>query len=422
MSHAGRVFTFIQLPRGGLTAGLLALLLPLGARAADPEGALRPAAALAVLLVLYLLARSTLVLRADPSGFIFRRLPEVLGFSSLDARGPGIRWSEVRRFRTVVDRAIEWGPLAWATGALMLETPAGEIRLPLHPKLLLRLPLLVEPAGRWGGATPGRPPLLGLEPATRARVLRDDVFFRASLRLEDLAQRTLREGESSGAPDRAVALLRRGYGSILHLRLRRAAACFLEALTFFPEDAALRVDAIDVLARLGRLDQALAQQQWLIRSDPLDPHAWTRLGNLLEASGDGERAVRAWRRAGECGDPTGEAGVALGHHLLRRGEREQALAVLRETLVRLPFPAERESLALWLERLEGEGDPLVGPEASFRLERFAAVGRGVGVGLIYLFLAGYVMAGGTTAVWGGMGAGLTLFLVTTLLSRVGPEV
>jgi choline-sulfatase len=94
----------------------------------------------------------------------------------------------------------------------------------------------------------------------------------------------------------------------------------------------------DVLARLGRSDEAEASFREETRDFPSSPPAWTGLAMLYASQGKGEQALETLRALERVKTPGALYAAARTYEIL--GDRESAMRVRRE--IRRAFPAARE--------------------------------------------------------------------------------
>ena len=160
--------------------------------------------------------------------------------------------------------------------------------------------------------------------------------------LVNLGRAALRDGRSDEAegwfrralvvrPEYPLALA--GVGSVLAARQDFAGAIewHQRAVARVPELADARADLADVLAKAGRIDEALHEYAAAAALDPAFGFEW---GNLLFRSGDAATAIDAWRAAlaahPEWNDTRDNVAVAL----LALGRPAEAVAELQEIVRR----------------------------------------------------------------------------------------
>lgn len=102
-----------------------------------------------------------------------------------------------------------------------------------------------------------------------------------------------------------------------------------------PQDARARLAQAGLLARSGQFPQARTQYEWLLQKSPRDPVVLNDLANVLLQI-DPAAAVPVAERA--VAAAPGDAGVidTLGWALLRNGQNERALQMLRDARLRKP--------------------------------------------------------------------------------------
>lgn len=114
---------------------------------------------------------------------------------------------------------------------------------------------------------------------------------------------------------------------------RRDAAlrCFAAMLALRPGDRYALASQAHVLAQQGRMKEALAAQERLVREGQAPLAAdWFNLGYLLEESGQPERAEQALRRALELDPKMDRAWYGLGLVLIQARRYDEAVAALRK--------------------------------------------------------------------------------------------
>ena len=80
-------------------------------------------------------------------------------------------------------------------------------------------------------------------------------------------------------------------------RFVEALAAFRRALALKPEDANNRLDLLETLEKLGRLEEAAAEAGRFLRDAPNDPELLAALGRVRLAQGGGSEGLRALRQA-----------------------------------------------------------------------------------------------------------------------------
>jgi aspartate beta-hydroxylase len=106
------------------------------------------------------------------------------------------------------------------------------------------------------------------------------------------------------------------------------------ALKYAPKDTALLLAHAQVLFRLDAIDEARTSLESIVTLDPSHHVAWLVLGEVREASGDGQGALRAWYQAitraqavgqwlgRDTTDPSIVDAVTRNIERLRRGRRD----------------------------------------------------------------------------------------------------
>jgi len=116
-------------------------------------------------------------------------------------------------------------------------------------------------------------------------------------------------------------------GMILHAyhAFTAAEACYAEAARLAPEAARWRYYHAVALARLGRIEEALAELDSALLH-PYLPAATLLRAELLTLQGDAARAEEVWRRAIELDPDSAPAHYGLGQALAGRGRVAEAIA------------------------------------------------------------------------------------------------
>jgi tetratricopeptide (TPR) repeat protein len=127
-------------------------------------------------------------------------------------------------------------------------------------------------------------------------------------------------------PDYAPAHSTLGYIATLENDDAGAAKHFERALTLDPTDAVVLRAASAFLSNLGRLEEALALDQAIVRRDPLNTTVLFNLGNLQRFSGRYDEAIASLRTALSLNPAEGGVHYLLGLTLLLKGDAASALA------------------------------------------------------------------------------------------------
>lgn len=135
-----------------------------------------------------------------------------------------------------------------------------------------------------------------------------------------------------------------------------AAKYYRRALAATPDSLAVRRSLVGVLARQGRLWEAITEFQPLMSSPRADGRLNTLLGDLYESVGNTPAAEAAYRLVCSRDPVHPEPARALGLFLLKQGRSEEGEAALRDALTRDPRDREARRalirLAISRERLE----------------------------------------------------------------------
>ncbi len=109
-----------------------------------------------------------------------------------------------------------------------------------------------------------------------------------------------------------------------------AANHFERALALDPTDLSVVGNAADFLVSLGRLDEALALSEAVVRRDPLDMTSLTNLGYYQRLSGRYDEAIASCRTALSLNPGIGDVHSQLGVTLLLKGDAAGALAEIQQ--------------------------------------------------------------------------------------------
>jgi len=147
----------------------------------------------------------------------------------------------------------------------------------------------------------------------------------------------------------------RNYRHVLDIHPRHAKAFHLLGLVAFqagkPELAAeligqaIKIDAFhapfaadlgEVYRALDRLPEAVASYRKALEINPEMPDAWTRLGVLLDSTGNVEEAAACFHEALGVAPDYAEAHQALGRHLQAQGKAAEALVEFERVVLLAP--------------------------------------------------------------------------------------
>jgi TolB-like protein len=112
--------------------------------------------------------------------------------------------------------------------------------------------------------------------------------------------------------------------------LAAAARHYERALELAPTDTGIMFSAASLAETLGRLDQAIALEEYAVVRDPLDPVARNNQGDSYLSAGRLDEAIGAFRTALSLSPGYVGAQYRIGVALLLRGEAEAALTAIRE--------------------------------------------------------------------------------------------
>ena len=112
--------------------------------------------------------------------------------------------------------------------------------------------------------------------------------------------------------------------------LASAAQHFNRALALDPSDLDVRRNSAGLLVSLGRLDEALALEEAVVRRDPVNVSALSNLGNSQRMAGRLDAAIASYRTALSLSPSRGTAHYTLGVVLLLKGDAQGALAEIEQ--------------------------------------------------------------------------------------------
>jgi len=131
-------------------------------------------------------------------------------------------------------------------------------------------------------------------------------------------------------PDYASAYARLGYIADADSDLAGAARHYQRALALDPTDLDVLRYAASFLTSLGRLDQALALDEALVRRDPVNVTALVNLGYYQRMAGRYDAAIVSYRTVLSLSPDQGGAHSLLGLTLLLKGDTASALAEIEQ--------------------------------------------------------------------------------------------
>jgi tetratricopeptide (TPR) repeat protein len=112
--------------------------------------------------------------------------------------------------------------------------------------------------------------------------------------------------------------------------LAGAAQHFKHALALDPADLKVLGDSATLLASLGRLDEALALEEAVVRRDPVNVTALSNLGTDQRMAGRFDAAIASLRTVLSLAAGRGGAHAQLGNALLLKGDAQGALAEIQQ--------------------------------------------------------------------------------------------
>jgi TolB-like protein/Flp pilus assembly protein TadD len=132
-------------------------------------------------------------------------------------------------------------------------------------------------------------------------------------------------------PDYAPAHARLGYIAMYGDNdLAGAARHFQRALALDPTDLDVLRDAATLLGNLGRLDEALALEEAIVRRDPVNVTALSNLGYDQRMAGRYDAAIATFRTVLSLSPNQGGAHAQLGNALMLKGDAPTALAEIEQ--------------------------------------------------------------------------------------------
>jgi tetratricopeptide (TPR) repeat protein len=112
--------------------------------------------------------------------------------------------------------------------------------------------------------------------------------------------------------------------------LAAAAQHFKRALALDPADPDVLRNSATLLASLGRLNEALALEEALVRRDPVNVMALFNLGLYQRSSGRFDAAIASYRTVLSLSPGRGGAHAEHGNALLLKGDAQGALAEIEQ--------------------------------------------------------------------------------------------
>jgi tetratricopeptide (TPR) repeat protein len=131
-------------------------------------------------------------------------------------------------------------------------------------------------------------------------------------------------------PDYAPAYARLGYIADTDNNLAGAARHYQRALALDQTDLDVLRNAALFLQDLGRLDEALALEEAVVRRDPVNVTALFNLGNYQRMAGRYDAAIASFRTVLSLSPDRGNAHAQLGNALMRKGDAAAGLAEIEQ--------------------------------------------------------------------------------------------
>ena len=131
-------------------------------------------------------------------------------------------------------------------------------------------------------------------------------------------------------PEYAPAHARLGFIAMVGDDLAGAAEHFKRGLALDPADPGVLSNSASLLSSLGRLDEALALQEALVRRDPVNVTALFNLGSEQRRAGRYDAAIASYHTVLSLSPGNGGAHAQLGSALLQKGDAQGALAEIEQ--------------------------------------------------------------------------------------------
>ncbi len=131
-------------------------------------------------------------------------------------------------------------------------------------------------------------------------------------------------------PEYALAHARLGYIADSDNDLVGASEHLKHALALDPSDPDVLRNSSLLLANLGRLDEALALDEAVVRRDPVNVSALFSLGNHQRYAGRFDAAIASYRTVLSLAPGRGNAHASIGMTLLLKGDAQGALAEIEQ--------------------------------------------------------------------------------------------
>lgn len=132
------------------------------------------------------------------------------------------------------------------------------------------------------------------------------------------------------SPDYAPA--RKTLGLITQIRFRADFEHYQSTLAAHPDDPAAHVSFAQLLADMGRRDDAVTQYQQALRLDPNNASAHYNLANLLAEYGRDDEALAHYTAAARFAPSDPRIRINLGNLFLKQAHWDQAIAAYAEAL------------------------------------------------------------------------------------------
>ena len=175
--------------------------------------------------------------------------------------------------------------------------------------------------------------------------LADAIFLGAEGSTASVAELVAERRKGEDVANKAIALgpdLAAGYSERGFIRVwgnwdfQGAGEDFKRALALEPENSnVIEQYASSVLMPLGRLEEAMPLAEKVVKADPLNSHAWRRLGALQYMRGDYDAAVPSFQRSLEIAPEQSNTAAFLSYDYLLLKKPAMALSLARGSTVEL---------------------------------------------------------------------------------------
>ncbi len=166
-----------------------------------------------------------------------------------------------------------------------------------------------------------------------------------------------------------------------------AVAVYLRALALRPSSFEVNHHLAGAYIMLDRIEEALPYAEIATRLNPDHQGAWANLAATYRHTGDYEKAVNAYRRAAELGDPADPILLGMADAHIQLGRFERAVVVLRNQNRRSPSATAYERLGYCQFKLRQFDDALASFRAAMSIDqKDTAALNGLGACLMTLHI------------------------------------